>query len=109
MEWHLIAASAAAIAWRENGMALVEVSGRRICVARAGEMLSAFAPGCPHAGAPLCEGWLDAKGNVVCPLHKYRFSPQNGRNVSGEGYHLRVFPMRVEDRGGYIGLPEGGG
>lgn len=64
----------------------------------------AFAATCPHAGARLCEGWTDARGHIVCPLHKYRFDPVNGRNTSGEGYKLFTYPVEVKDDFIYIGL-----
>jgi len=57
----------------------------------------AFSANCPHAGAPLCDGRLDTKGHLICPLHKYRFNPANGYNSSGEGYKLKTFPVRLEE------------
>jgi 3-phenylpropionate/trans-cinnamate dioxygenase ferredoxin subunit len=66
--------------------------------------IHAFAATCPHAGARLCEGWLDARGMIVCALHKYRFDPQNGRNTSGEGYKLRTYPVEVREGSVFIGL-----
>ncbi|RYZ51073.1 MAG: (2Fe-2S)-binding protein, partial [Sphingobacteriales bacterium] len=58
----------------------------------------------PHSGARFCDGWLDPRGHVVCPLHKYKFDPQNGRNTSGEGYKLRTFPVTVKEGLIYITL-----
>lgn len=82
----------------------IPVGGRTVCLLRREDQLFAFAPKCPHAGAPLCEGWLDAQGRLVCPLHKYRFDPSNGRNTSGEGYKLRVFPVEMRDGKVFVGL-----
>ncbi len=64
---------------------------------RRADSVYAFAATCPHAGAPLCEGRPDAKGHLICPLHKYRFNPANGYNSSGEGYKLKTFPLRLEE------------
>ena len=80
----------------EAKIAEVTVGDRRVCLLRAGDLLYAFSPTCPHAGAPLCTGWVDARGDVVCPSHGYRFSPKNGLNRSGEGYRLKTFPVKVE-------------
>ena len=66
--------------------------------------LFAFSATCPHAGAKLCDGWLDAQGRIVCPLHKYRFDPKNGRNTSGEGYKLRTYPVEIREGYIYVGL-----
>ncbi len=75
----------------------LSVAGKRICLLRSPKGLFAFAATCPHAGAALCEGWTDAQGRVVCPLHKYRFNPANGHNTSGEGYKLATFPVKEEE------------
>ena len=67
------------------------------CVLRRKDGIFAFAPQCPHAGGLFSEGCLDSKGNVECPLHQYRFNPANGYNVSGEGYHLKTYPIKEEN------------
>jgi len=81
-----------------------EVSGKRIAFLRKGPQVYAFAAICPHAGARFCEGWTDALGRIVCPLHKYRFNPANGYNTSGEGYKLKTYPVDIKDDIVYIGL-----
>jgi 3-phenylpropionate/trans-cinnamate dioxygenase ferredoxin subunit len=70
---------------------------KKICLLRRDGQVYAFPATCPHAGARLCEGWLDALGRIVCPLHKYRFDPANGRNTSGEGYKLKTWPVDIRE------------
>lgn len=77
---------------------------KKVGLLKKGEKVYAFAALCPHAGAPMCEGWLDPMGRIVCPLHKYRFDPANGRNTSGEGYTLFTYPVEVRGDEIYIGL-----
>lgn len=77
---------------------------KKITLLKKSGVIHAFAATCPHAGAKLCDGWLDAQGRVVCALHKYRFDPANGRNTSGEGYKLMTYPVEVKDGNIYIGL-----
>jgi 3-phenylpropionate/trans-cinnamate dioxygenase ferredoxin subunit len=84
----------------------VRVGERAICVLRKSEVVFAFAATCPHSGGRFCEGWLDPLGRVVCPLHKYRFDPVNGRNTSGEGYKLRTYPVEVREGAIFVSLPE---
>ncbi len=69
-------------------------------------VLYAFSATCPHAGAPLCAGFTDARGKIVCPLHGYRFDPRTGYNSSGEGYKLRTFPIALRPEGIFVGIPE---
>lgn len=71
---------------------------------KSNDLVHAFAAMCPHAGAPMCEGWLDATGRLVCPMHKYRFDPANGRNTSGEGYKLFIYPVEIRGNEIFIGL-----
>ena len=68
----------------------------------------ACAYACPHAGGILSEGYIDALGNVVCPIHRYKFSLQNGRNVSGEGYYLTTLPVEVREDGIFAGIEQKG-
>ena len=77
---------------------------KQIGLLKTGNTIHAFAATCPHTSARLCEGWLDARGHIVCPLHKYRFDPANGRNSSGEGYKLKTYPVDIRGDEIYIGL-----
>jgi 3-phenylpropionate/trans-cinnamate dioxygenase ferredoxin subunit len=101
-----------------NGLAEVVVTGMKICVGRMGVMsgnleadrksirLYACAAACPHAGARMAAGYIDPLGNIVCPLHRYKFSLVNGRNVSGEGYHLKTWKVEWREDGVWIDLLE---
>jgi nitrite reductase/ring-hydroxylating ferredoxin subunit len=81
-----------------------EIYGKKIGLLRKGDHVYAFTAKCPHAGAPLCSGWLDAQGRIVCPDHKYRFDPANGRNTSGEGYKLFTYPVSIREDEIWVGL-----
>lgn len=102
--WVKVAEDAHGIPFGENRLAEVEAGGKRICIGKHGDTLFAFAPKCPHASGPLSGGAIDAMGNVVCPLHRYKFCMKNGRNVSGEGYYLKHWPVEVRPDGVYVGL-----
>lgn len=88
----------------ENQLTETRAGEKAVGVVKRGGQVFAFAAKCPHAGAPLCTGWLDAQGRIVCPDHKYRFDPANGRNTSGEGYKLFTYPTQVSDDIIYVGL-----
>jgi nitrite reductase/ring-hydroxylating ferredoxin subunit len=77
---------------------------KQIVVLKKKEQLFAFAATCPHAGAHFCDAWLDASDRLVCPLHKYRFDLSNGRNTSGEGYKLKMYPTKIEENTIFIGI-----
>ncbi len=106
--WHKIAETIEEISFSSNGLAEIEVAGKTICVAKKGKTLHACTQKCPHAGAPMVDGYVDAVGNIVCPLHRYKFSLQNGRNTSGEGYFLKIFPIEIRPEGLFVGMSDNG-
>jgi 3-phenylpropionate/trans-cinnamate dioxygenase ferredoxin subunit len=50
----------------------------------------------------MANGQIDALGNIICPLHRYKFSLVNGRNVSGEGYHLKTWKVAWREDGVWV-------
>ena len=106
--WHKIADSINEIDFSSNGLTEITIAGKTICLAFNNNTLKACTQKCPHAGGPLVDGYLDAAGNIVCPLHRYKFSLHNGRNVSGEGYFLKTFPVEIKNDGVFIGIEESG-
>ena len=102
--WHKIAESLNELQFGENNITIVEIPGKRMCVAVQNDKLYACATTCPHSGGMLALGHLDAVGNIVCPLHKYKFSLRNGHNVSGEGYFLKTYPVEQRPDGIFIGI-----
>lgn len=107
--WYKIADHLNQLEFASNNIAVVEVKGKKICLGRHGEQVFAFAYKCPHAGGLLAEGYIDALGNIVCPLHRYKYDMKNGRNVSGEGYYLKHWPVEQGDDGIYVGMEENTG
>jgi len=104
LRWVKIADYPQEIQFPENGIAAVNAEGKTICLAKQQDGFYAFAYKCPHAGGYFANGFIDAAGNVVCPLHRYKFCLKNGRNVSGEGYYLKTWPVRVSDEGVFVGF-----
>ncbi len=107
--WHKIADHVNEIEFADNNIAVADANGKKICIGRYKDAVFAFAYKCPHAGGILAEGFIDALGNVVCPLHRYKYDMNNGRNVSGEGYYLSNWPVDLRDDGVYVGMEKGGG
>lgn len=106
LRWIKIADSEEELAFNPEGLTEANAGGKKLCVARKGERLFACASKCPHAGGQLSEGYIDAVGNIVCPVHRYKFSLANGRNMTGEGYFLRTYAVEKRPDGIYIGFEE---
>jgi nitrite reductase/ring-hydroxylating ferredoxin subunit len=97
-----IADSIDAIDFGENNLVQIEVDGKKICLAKVKEEIQGCAAKCPHASGVMSNGFIDALGNIVCPLHRYKFSLANGRNVSGEGYYLKTYTIIVNENGVFL-------
>ncbi len=105
-QWYKVADSKAEMNFQSNSMTEIIVAGKTICVALHKDQLLACTQKCPHAGGVLSNGFIEAHGNLVCPLHRYKFNLQNGRNISGEGYFLKTFPVEIRTEGVFIGFEE---
>ncbi len=106
--WHRVADHINELDFASNNIAVADANGKKICLGRFKDAFFAFAFKCPHAGGMLAEGYIDALGNVVCPLHRYKFNMQNGRNTSGEGYYLKHWPVELRENGVFVGIEESG-
>ena len=107
-KWHKIAEQVSELHFKENNLLQIEVAGKEICIAKNGNSLAACASKCPHAGGNMCEGFLDKNENIICPVHRYIFNLANGRDISGEGYFLKIYPVKINEEGIFIGFEEGG-
>lgn len=108
VKWYKIADSISLLPWQTNAMCIIEINGKKISLGQHNNQVFAFAHKCPHAGGIMADGFIDSIGNVVCPLHRYKFSLDKGRNVTGEGYYLKTYKVEEREDGLYIGLEEKG-
>lgn len=104
--WHKIAEHENEIDFHSNNIAELSVAGKKICIARYQSSLFAIAWKCPHAGGRMGDGYIDAIGNIVCPLHRYKFDLKNGRNSSGEGYYLKHWTVEKREDGVYVEMED---
>ncbi len=108
IKWHKAANSEAEIKLNSNGIGVVEIEGKKICVAKAKNEWHAFAYSCPHAGGIMAEGYLDeAGGNVSCPIHGYKFNLKNGRCKIPDGFTMKTYRVDSKEEGFLIGIEEG--
>jgi nitrite reductase (NADH) small subunit len=74
-----------------------EVAGLRVAIFLVDDGLYALSDRCPHAGGSLCQGWIE-EGEVVCPLHRWRFRLRDGRCTTMRGEGIHRFPAEVRDQ-----------
>ena len=70
IDWIKVAESEAEIIFNSNNIAEVMAGERKICIAKFQNQLFAFTNKCPHASGLFVNGYIDATGNAVCPLHR---------------------------------------
>ena len=106
IKWFKVAGSKSELHWQDNSLIVAEAGGKKITLAKIADQIFACAYKCPHASGILADGFIDATGNIVCPLHRYKFNLTNGRNVSGEGYYLKVYAIEEREAGIFVGFEE---
>jgi nitrite reductase/ring-hydroxylating ferredoxin subunit len=102
IKWHKIAEDITEL----STLTEIELSGKKICIASHNKQVYACAAKCPHASGKLADGYIDGIGNIVCPLHRYKFNLKNGSNTSGEGYFLKTYPVQVTNEGVFVGFKQ---
>lgn len=102
--WIKIASSPEELDFSANDLCGIYVNEKNICIGRKNNEIFAFSSKCPHASGYLPDGYIDALGHVVCPVHRYKFNMKNGRNTSGEGYYLKTYPLQIREDGVYLGM-----
>src|ERR1700749_458106 len=106
-EWHKFAEKESDLRWTPGNVAEITVDGKQLCVARVQDQWFGFSHTCPHAAAPLSDGYVDRSRNIICPVHHLKFSLRPGRDTLGEGYKSRVYPVELRSDGLFIALDEG--
>ena len=81
----------------ENQPRLVKALGKSICVVRTASRIAAFYNECPHMGADLHVGTMNHLGQIVCPLHAYRFDVKTGEPIERTCKSLDLIPIQVNE------------
>ena len=56
---------------------------------------------CPHQKQPLHTGQLNAFGEIICPLHFYRFNLITGKEANHLCRDLEIFQLKIDSSGVY--------
>ena len=84
----------------------VVIAGKKLCLIRHQGKMHLLQNSCPHAGGILSGGWCE-KGNLVCPIHRYSYSLENGRGAEGQGDYINIYPLQEKPDGLYAGFRQG--
>lgn len=83
---------------------LVIIGEKRICLVRHENTFRAVQDACTHNGESLSKGQVNFRGEIICPWHNYCFDLSSGREMSGRSADLETFPIRIDDKGFFIGI-----
>ncbi len=87
----------------KGDLAVAEIGGQKVLVSSVEGTVYAIAETCPHAGAPLSEGYVN-DGKIECPWHASVFDLKTGRFTEGPtSEHLAVFEVAVEGDEVFVG------
>ena len=82
----------------EGAAKLVRLNGEEIAVFKHRGKLCALQNACPHEGGQLSAGRIEG-GEVVCPLHGYRFDLQTGACGNDPKLQARTYPLVADGEG----------
>jgi len=81
----------------------VKIGDRWLAIFRVDDGYAAIDNNCPHAGAPLCDGTVQA-GKVVCFLHLWEFDLRTGQCEIGPDWNVASYPVRLHDGRLLVGM-----
>lgn len=82
----------------------VKAGNKTVCIICHEGKLYATSTHCPHAGEDLSYGYVNPDGKLVCPVHRYCYSLENGRGCEGQGDYLENYPVKIEKGEVFIGI-----
>jgi len=86
----------------EGRAKLARVKGEEMAVFKVDGKIFGVQNTCPHEGGQLCKGWIDS-GEVVCPLHRYKFNLQSGVCSTDPKLKVKVFKLVAQGDGVIVG------
>jgi 3-phenylpropionate/trans-cinnamate dioxygenase ferredoxin component len=92
----------------EGELKVLDVEGKRICLAKVDGEVYAFQDNCSHRDFPLSEGELDPDDlTVTCEWHGAMFDIRTGAALTLPATRpIKVYPVQVEGEDIYVELEE---
>ncbi len=79
---------------------------QKICLSFFDSNFYATSDTCPHQSESLSGGTITRFGEIICPLHNYRYNLKFGGECDHRTADLKTYPIKIDDSGFYIGLTE---
>jgi 3-phenylpropionate/trans-cinnamate dioxygenase ferredoxin subunit len=81
-----------------------DIGGLKVCLISIDDQIHAFNDQCPHMRASLASGRINGFGEIICPLHFYRFDLKTGRESQNRCDDLDIYAIDYRDDGIYLGM-----
>jgi nitrite reductase (NADH) small subunit len=85
----------------EGGCLAADADGLPIVLVRLEGVVTALENRCPHAGAPLSEGFVEP-GRITCSWHGWTFDAATGASLDDPSLSVPAFEVLVEDGHVYV-------
>ena len=82
----------------------VVIGDHRIALARWKDEYYAIQDACPHSSAYLSQGWVNPRGEIICPLHNYCYDLKTGREYKEQSADASTWRTRMDTDGLFIEL-----
>jgi nitrite reductase/ring-hydroxylating ferredoxin subunit len=83
----------------------IRAAHKELCLVRNQGILYAMGNICPHAGGILSDGWCENQ-NLICPIHRYKYSLTTGRGGEGQGDYVYTYPVEQRPDGVYVQIKQ---
>ena len=87
-----------------GNIATIVIRDQRISLAHTFKGWYGIQEACPHRGESLTGGTINYLNEIICPWHNQRFSLSDGRECEGRSTDAEIFPVRITDKGLFIGI-----
>ena len=81
---------------------LLIIDNKKIALAHFADGFKAFDNNCPHQHEPMHKGMLTKFGEIVCPLHYYRFNGVTGQETNNRCQPIEIYPVEINQDGFFI-------
>ena len=82
----------------------LRIGETKLCIGKYKSDYFAFALLCPHQQEPLDLAQITSFGEIVCPLHQYRFHISTGNEANAQCQDLKTYPLEINEHGDFIYL-----
>lgn len=81
---------------------LLKIGDRKLCLINIKGNLRVVDDKCPHQGASLNKGRVNYLGDIICPLHEYRFDSKTGQETTNRCADVKVYHTKLENGAFYV-------